>query len=137
MEQVDFIKDFKRVCVAFNKPFGQEECEIYYDMLKEYKKTHFKIACDLAIKECKFFPKVAEMLEFCKRASIESKKIIVNYMISKGYFKCDTEIKKTLYFVEHNIIPNWLKDDMRKYYKMMLNENNTQKIESQDGLLLN
>lgn len=137
MGMLEFLESFKKVCVVFGKAYDEKELSIYYEYLKDYSSQTFQVACDLAIKECKFFPKVAEMLEFCKRASIESKKIIVNYMISKGYFKCDAEIKKTLYFVEHNIIPNWLKDDMRKYYKMMLNENNTQKIESQNGLLLN
>lgn len=137
MEQVDFIRDFKRICVAFNKPFGQEECEIYYQFLKDYKKVIFSKACELAIQECKFFPKVAEMIEFCERAKIENQKGLIDYMISKGYFRCDSELKKTIFFIQHDIVPKWLSDDMKKYYKQMMDENNIDKIESNNGLLLN
>lgn len=136
MEKIDFTKDFQKVCIALNKAFTAEDCEVYYMFLKDYKKAIFSKACEIAIQTCKFFPKVSEMLDFCEKAKSEIKLQVVSFMNKKGYFKCDKELEKTILFVKRNNIPSWLENDIQVYYKEMLGESGLNQITSQSGLLL-
>ena len=43
-------------------------------------------------------------------------------MRSQGYFKTSLEYDKASTFMERGIIPEWFKQDLNKYYKMMKQE---------------
>lgn len=59
----EFLALMKKLCTLFGKPYSQELAAAYWEQLKHHSMTDLKRALDRCAKRCKFFPKVAELVE--------------------------------------------------------------------------
>lgn len=119
MKQEELVKGLKVLGIAYSKDFTQEECSTYYEFLQEYTYETFKTAVKNIIKKSKFLPKISELVEECENCKSQLKIEVIEFMKSKGYFKAPSEYDKTIDWYAKGITPEWLKEDMKKYYKMM------------------
>lgn len=118
--------------IAYGKEFDQQECQVYYEFLKEYSKDTFSKAVKNIIKKSKFLPKINELVEECENCKENAKIEIIEFMHKKGYFKCIKEYEKAVHFMTTGVVPKWLQEDINKYYKMMHKE----MIEAPERLML-
>ena len=119
MSQEDLVKGLAYLGMAYGKSFTQQECEIHYDFLKEYSYQTFVAAVKNIIRKSKFLPKITELLEECENCKEHTRYRILDFMQSKGYFKAPCEYEKAVHFLETDVIPEWFRNDMNKYYEMM------------------
>ena len=122
MTQQDLVKGLKVLGIAYSKTFTQDECVTYYEFLQEYTYDTFRTAVKNIIKKSKFLPKISELVEECESCKGKIKYEVIEFMKIKGYFKAPGEYEKTIMWYSKGIIPNWLNEDMKKYYKMMQQE---------------
>ena len=122
MSEIELIKGLKYLGIAYGKEFDTDECKVYYDFLKSYNYDVFRNAIKYIIGNSKFIPKINEIIEACEKQKDQVQFELIEYMNSKGYFKIPLEYEKTINFAKRNIIPGWLREDMKKYYSMMLKE---------------
>lgn len=122
MTYQDFIREFYKLCVAFDKDQSQELINIYYENLKDYNIRDFEECVGRAIKENQYFPKIAELISMIKDKFNVDNKAILMFMKDKGYFKSIREYDKAIMWASAKLdqIPQWLKNDMKKYYLIML-----------------
>jgi len=122
MKQEDLVKGLKVLGIAYSKEFTQDECATYYEFLQEYSYETFKAAVKNIIKKSKFLPKISELVEECENCKEQVKFEVIEFMKAKGYFKASSEYDKTIMWYSKGITPEWLKEDMKKYYRMMQQE---------------
>ncbi len=130
MTKEQFAKAMTYLGVVFNKEFTSAQVSIWYEYFANVEEDTFKNAIKkLAIKQ-KFLPAVSELVEMC--AEVESKKRfeILDLMYKDGYFKKSDygeitpehelrNYEKATMWLNENIIPEWLLEDMMKYgYKV-------------------
>lgn len=132
MTENELVKGLTYLGIAYNKEFTKQECSIHYDFLKEYNYETFVNAIKNIIKTSKFLPKITDLIEACENAKSKVKFDVIEYMRKVGYFKDLKEYEKATYFMEKNIVPDWLRDDINKYYKLMLNS----RIETKEQQLI-
>lgn len=119
MEKIEFVKGMGYLGIAFGKEYTQEECEVFYDFLKDYNYKVFIQAIKNRIKKSSFPPKINELIEECNLCDNDFKFKIIDFMKASGYFKITSEYEKTMLFVKRGIVPQWLKEDINKYFKLM------------------
>lgn len=138
MTKEEFTKNMAYLGIAYGKGYTPEELEVFYEFLGNYKSEALKKAIKSLIRKTKFLPKIQELIEECKKAEEHIKYEVIEYMKKKGYFhetgQTLSEYDKTIFFIQHNLIPDWLLADMRKYYSMMLTEQ--KQIENNDYQLI-
>lgn len=130
MAEVELTKGLTYLGTAFGKQYTKIELEQHYEFLKEYSYETFITAIKNIIRTSKFLPKITEILEECEKCKEQVKFGVLEFMKSKGYFKAPTEYEKASLFMERGTVPEWLKNDMNKYYKMM----NPNQIESKSTI---
>lgn len=123
MTKEEFTKSITYLGMAYNKEFKQSEVEQYYDFLNQYDYKTFKIAVKSLIKECKFMPSISEIISKCDESKQQRKFDVLEKMEKDGYFKGHTELDKALHWLDSGIIPSWFKEDMKKYNRLLLQEN--------------
>ena len=129
MTKEEFVKGLKFLSIAYNKEFDKEKAEVWYSMLEEYNYETYKNALKEIVKTNKFLPSVSEIIEYCNK-TIQNKTLdIIENMKNNGYFKTEYEYEKILNWFNEGIIPNWFKEDMKKY--------NLKQLENNQVLLLN
>lgn len=134
MTKEEFVEDMTYLGLAYGKEYSQIEIQLHYDFLKDYSDETLMKAIKNIIKKSKFLPKITEIVEECDRCKEEIKFDVIEFMQSKGYFKIAAEYEKTVYFVKKNIVPQWLQEDINKYYKMMKQEETL--LENKSNLLI-
>lgn len=122
MTEQELVKGLTYLGTAYGKEYSKMECEQHYDFLRDYSYETFVAAIKSIIKKSKFLPKITELLEECDNFKEKTKFEILEFMNSKGYFKTSNEYDKAIHFMERGIIPEWLKQDINEYYKMMKQE---------------
>ena len=122
MTEIECTKGLSYLGMAYGKEFTPQECQVHYDFLKEYSYETFVAAIKSIIKKSKFLPKITEILEECNNCKEQVKIEVLEFMNKIGYFKDYTEYTKTNYFVTRGIVPEWLQNDINKYYKIMQQE---------------
>lgn len=122
MTEQEAVKGLTYLGMAYGKEFTQQECQLHYDFLKEYKYETFVTAIKNIIKTSKFLPKITELLEECEKCKDQIVYDVLEFMRQRGYFKAPTEYDKATLFMERGITPEWLQRDINKYYKMMKQE---------------
>lgn len=132
MKQEDLIKGLKVLGIAYGKEFTSDECSTYYEFLQEYNYETFKAAVKNIIKKSKFLPKISELVEECENQRTQTRFDILDFMKNQGYFKTPNEYDKASKFLQMNIIPEWFRDDLKKYYSMM----NQEKLNHQEQVLI-
>jgi hypothetical protein len=122
MSEKELLKGLTYLGTAYGKQYTKIELEQHYDFLKEYSYETFIVAIKSIIRKSKFLPKITELLEECENYKEQTKFEVIEFMKSQGYFKDIREYEKATSFMERGIIPEWLKNDINKYYKMMKQE---------------
>jgi hypothetical protein len=119
MEKVEFVKGMSYLGVAIGKEYTQEECDVFYDFLKDYNYKVFVQSIKNRIKRSSFPPKINELIEECNLCNNNFKFEVIEFMKESGYFKATSEYDKAMMFVKRGIVPQWLKQDINEYYKRM------------------
>lgn len=130
MTKEEFKDSISYLGMAYSKEFSQEELELYYDFLKDYKDETLVKAIKNIIKKSKFLPKINELIDECNKCKQNIKYEVVEFMLKSGYFKKgDYEeldfgqelrnYEKTKKFINENNVPEWLQEDINYYYKLM------------------
>lgn len=132
MTKEELTKGLTYLGMAYDKDYTSKECEMYYDFLKDFSYETFVKAIKNIIKKSKFIPKISELVEECENSKSTLTFDILNFMESQGYFKSAWEFEKASSFLERNIIPEWFKNDMKKYYAMMKQE----KLETTERVMI-
>lgn len=132
MTELEAVKGLKFLGIAYGKEFDQEECQVYYEFLKEYTYDTFRTAVKEIIRKSKFLPKINELCEECELHKNNVKYEVIEFMRRQGYFKTPEEYEKTTTWVGRGIVPEWLQEDINKYYKLMKQD----KLEHKPTLLI-
>ena len=104
---------------------------MYEEELSQYNEETLTSAIKEIIRTSKYMPSLNEIIEQCEKSRVHQTNKIVEKMWEDGYFKKGTygeldesqayrNYNKTLKFIEEGIIPEWLREDMKKYYSQML-----------------
>lgn len=136
MEQIELVAGLKRLGIVYGKEYTKDECEIFYDFLRSYSVNTWVEAVNKYISVSKFPPKPVDLLELCDKVQsetkIQSQFEVLHFMKAMGYFKHSSEYDKAVTWLERNIVPEWFKEDLNKYYKMM----KTEKLENKEVLMI-
>lgn len=119
-----FIAKLKMAYPNYFKELSNEQMldliALYQDMLGNYnEQTLDKVAKEI-IKTKKYMPSISEIIDLCDECKVHVQNEIVEYMIKDGYFKSPREIDKIYMWMEEGIIPEWFRNDMKKYYNKMI-----------------
>lgn len=120
MKAIEFTKEMKILAMSYNKDFTEETIALWYEQFKNIKKDNLHKAIKQIIITNKYMPSIAELLDGCKKENKKSKLITLEKMKLNGYFKNTTEYNKAIKWLEKDITPEWLLNDMKKYF---INEN--------------
>ena len=131
MEQSKLISIFiAKLKIAFPNYFKElsneqilEMVSLYQEMLGSYNEQTLSDVAKTIIKTKKYMPSISEIIELCDSNKVEIKNEIIEKMIEDGYFKNPREIEKIYMWLEENIIPEWFKEEMKKYYNVMIMNN--------------
>ena len=117
MKKEEMVKLLGYLGVAYGKEFTQQECEVYYDFFKDYNYSILQAAIKDTIKTSKYMPKIADLIVACDKSKEDNRVDIIDIMKAQGYFKAPSEYEKALAFVKRDIIPEWLKKDMKEAWQ--------------------
>lgn len=132
MTEQELVKGLTYLGTAYGKEYSKIECEQHYDFLKDYSYQTFVAAIKNIIRKSKFLPKITELLDECENCKERTKFEVLEYMNNQGYFKTGSEYDKAIMFFERNNIPSWFKEDLNKYYRMMLSN----RLEHKETLMI-
>lgn len=115
-------------------------CKTYQEELSQYNEETLKSAIKEIIRTSKYMPSLNEIIEQCEKSRVHQTNEIVELMWQDGYFKKGAygelddsqayrNYNKTLKFIEEGIIPEWLREDMKKYYSQILTNKEVKLIE--------
>lgn len=104
---------------------------MYEEELSQYNEETLKSAIKEIIRNSKYMPSLKEIIDQCDKCRTYQTNKIVELMWQDGYFKKGAygeldesqaykNYNKTLKFIEEGIIPEWLREDMKKYYSQLL-----------------
>ena len=126
-----FIMILKTAYPYSYKDMNEEEIEnligLYQEMLSNYNSETLDVVAKEIIKTKKYLPSISEIIEMCEEKKVCKRNEIIELMIKDNYFKSPQEIEKVYMWIGEGIIPNWLKEDMKKYYNKLI-ENKEQKL---------
>ena len=135
MKQEEFVKGLTYLGLAYGKEYTQIETKQIYDFLKEYNYETFTMAVKNIIRTSKFVPKIADLIEECERCKTTTKNEVIKYMWNSGYFKLSyrpehqlsdehamRNYNKVIMWLERDLLPDWLQEDINYYYKLMKQE---------------
>ena len=127
------------------KDLSKEEVLGLYAMYEEELSNYNVDTLNKAIKEIirnnKYMPTLKEIIDECEKCKVSRANEVVEKMWEDGYFKKSeygeiTEeqayrnYNKTLKFIEDGIVPEWLKEDIKKYNVRLINNNDIKYIEN-------
>ena len=121
---------FKIAYPYFFKESTKEEIKalsrIYQEHLNCYNEKTLANATRKIIATKKFIPSISEIIEVCEKEKEFMRNEILELMKADGYFKKgdygeldniqeEKNYTKALIWAERNLLPNWLKEDMKHY----------------------
>ena len=136
MTQVEFTKGMTLLTVAYPKfEVDQMTMEVWYSFFEDIKAEVFIAAVKSFVRNSKFAPTVTELLKHCE----ESKMIILNDTLKLIYQQCyfhqgvdDNQAyrnyEKANQWLQRGTEPEWLKEDMRRYRRMQLGQQDQLKL---------
>ena len=136
MTQVEFTKGMTLLTVAYPKfEVDQMTMEVWYSFFEDIRADVFISAVKAFVRNSKFAPTVTELLKHCE----ESKMIILNdtlkLMYQQGYFHQGVDdnqayrnYEKANQWLQRGTEPEWLKEDMRRYRRMQLGQQDQLKL---------
>lgn len=127
MTPLEFTKQIKILSLSYNKDFDEDVVIIWYEYFKDTKKEILETSLKNIIKKSKYMPSISEIIEECKKTKKNIRYSILEKMQQNKYFKTSIEYEKAIKWLEAEIIPSWFKEDMKKYYNLLI-ENKNQKM---------
>lgn len=121
MKKEEFVVAIKYLAVSYSKTFTSEEMKVWYDFFKEYDYTIFNNSIKEIIVTNKFAPSIADLKAICEKNKKQKMYILLEELKNDGYFKNENEYTKTIHFLDEGIIPEWLKKELAKSKKLLLN----------------
>lgn len=124
------IATFKIAYPYFFKESTKEEItalsRIYQEHLSCYNEKTLANVAKKIIATKKFMPSISEIIEACEKEKEFMRNEILELMKADGYFKKgdygeldhiqeEKNYTKALMWAERNLLPNWLKEDMKHY----------------------
>ena len=129
------IATFKIAYPYFFKESTKEEItalsRIYQEHLNCYNEKTLANVAKKIIATKKFMPSISEIIEACEKEKEFMRNEILELMKSDGYFKKgdygeldpkqeERNYTKALMWAERNLLPSWLKEDMKYYQSKIL-----------------
>lgn len=122
-----FIAKLKIAYPYYFKDLTDEEfigmVNLYQENLSVYRSSTLSEALKKIIRNNKFMPSMKEIIDTCENCKTNKKNYILDKMYQTGYFKDISEYEKALKFVEEDIIPQWLLNDMKKFIPKQIENN--------------
>ena len=115
MTKLEFLKGMKMISTFYNKDFTEDQLTEWYFFFEDVNANDFYKAIRKSARDSKFIPTINDLLNQIKSVANENYLKIVELMIKDNYFHDDKEINKAYHFIEEDVIPSWLKEDMAKY----------------------
>ena len=131
------IATFKIAYPYFFKESTKEEItalsRIYQEHLSCYNEKTLANVAKKIIATKKFMPSISEIIEACEKEKEFMRNEILELMKADGYFKKsdygeldhtqeERNYTKALIWAEKNLLPNWLKEDMKYYQTKILGQ---------------
>lgn len=131
------IATFKIAYPYFFKESTKEEItalsRIYQEHLNCYNEKTLANVAKKIIATKKFMPSISELIEACEKEKEFMRNEILELMKVDGYFKKgdygeldhiqeEKNYTKALMWAERNLLPNWLKEDMKYYQTKILGQ---------------
>lgn len=131
------IATFKIAYPYFFKESTKEEItalsRIYQEHLSCYNEKTLANVAKKIIATKKFMPSISEIIEACEKEKEFMRNEILELMKADGYFKKgdygeldhiqeERNYTKALMWAERNLLPNWLKEDMKYYQTKILGQ---------------
>lgn len=131
------IATFKIAYPYFFKESTKEEItalsRIYQEHLSCYNEKTLANVAKKIIATKKFMPSISEIIEACEKEKEFMRNEILELMKADGYFKKgdygeldyiqeERNYTKALIWAERNLLPNWLKEDMKHYQIKILGQ---------------
>lgn len=136
MTQLEFTKGMTILSVTYPKfEVDQTTMEVWYSFFEDIRADVFIAAVKSFVRSSKFAPTVTELLKHCG----ESKMIILNdtlkVMYQQGYFHQGVDdnqayrnYEKANQWLQRGTEPAWLKEDMRRYRRIQLSQQEQLKL---------
>ena len=71
MNKEEFLKGITILATAYNKEFTEEQVEVWYSFLKDYKLEEFVVAIQALIKTEKYLPSIAHITECISKTHLK------------------------------------------------------------------
>lgn len=122
MERENFTNTMSYLGAIYGKDFKDSEIAVWYDILKEYPEEVLNRAIKQLAKTEKFLPAIATIVQECDKYKALTRFEVLEYMRYKNYFKTADEYLKAKEWLERKAMPEWFKEDIKKYYEMILSD---------------
>ena len=141
MDKLDFVEGIKILPFCYQKVISNDDISICYEMLQDIEPEVFKKAIIELCKERAYMPTIHDILDKNKTVKNNYYLSILEQMKKDGYFKLgivplspeqeDRNYGKSIRWIEREIIPGFLLEDMQKYINRgkKLNSKNHYQIE--------
>lgn len=134
MTKLEFLSAMKDLSSYYLKTFDENVIESWYEIFEKEAEKTFNNAIKEIVKKSKYFPSIAELTQECQKQKQQNAFTILEFMKSQGYFHKSeyaiSEYEKACKWLETGNIPEWFKEDMRKYsrQKKLLENKQEQKL---------
>ncbi|MFQ6896460.1 MAG: replicative helicase loader/inhibitor [Turicibacter sp.] len=140
MTQLEFTKGMTLLTVAYPRlEVDQTTMEVWYSFFEDIRADVFIAAVKSFVRSSKFAPTINELLQYCEDCKGRIQNETLNEMLSQGYFHRGVDdnqamrnFEKACRWVERGTEPQWLKDDMRQYYKLKLSNESQLRLKGGD-----
>lgn len=141
MDKLDFVEGIKILSSCHQKVISNDDISIWYEMLQDVEPEVFRKAIIDLCKERSYMPTIHDILDKTKITKNNYYLFILEQMKKDGYFKLgvvplsseqeDRNYGKSIRWIEREIIPGFLLEDMQKYINRdkKLNSKNHYQIE--------
>ena len=140
MTQIEFTKGMTILSVAYPKfEVDQMTMEVWYSFFEDIMADVFIAAVKSFIRASTFPPKINELIQYCEDCKGTIQNETLTNMLQQGYFHQGVNdiqgmrnYEKASRWLERGVEPQWLKDYMRKYYKLKLANESQLKLKGSD-----
>lgn len=132
MDKLDFVEGIKILSSCYQKAISNDVISIWYEMLQDIESEVFKKAIIELCKERAYMPTIHDILDKTKVVKNDYYLSILEQMKKDGYFKLgveplspeqeDRNYSKSVRWIEREIIPGFLLEEMQKYINKSSNK---------------
>lgn len=115
------VKGLTYLGVAIGREYTSQECNIYYDFLKNYNYQDFIMAIKEVIKSRKPVPLITDLTTQCEKFKMSHCREIARQMVYNGVFKSRAETEKAGTMIAEGYIPQGYEKKFNETYMSMDN----------------